>query len=114
MGTPELVKQQTRPRQNDVVFDGGAGSFLVTGILCFLVTALSAGILYPWALVMKERWVVEHTIVDGRRMRFDGSAIGLFGNWIKWFLLCVVTLGWYSFWVIPAIQKWKAENTHFA
>lgn len=114
MGAPDLVQPKIKLQKQDVVFDGGAGSFLVTGILAFLVTALSLGILYPWALVMKERWVVEHTLIEGRRLRFDGSAIGLFANWIKWFLLCVVTLGWYSFWVIPAIQKWKAENTHFA
>lgn len=104
------IKLQT----HDVVFDGGAGDFLVTGILAFLVTVFSFGICYPWALVMKERWTVEHTLIDGKRLKFEGSAVGLFGNWIKWFFLTVFTLGIYSFWVFPAIQKWKADNTFFA
>lgn len=32
---------------------------------------------------------------------------------IKWLLLCVITLGIYSFWVGPRIQKWIVENTDF-
>ena len=40
-----------------------------------------------------------------------GSAWGLFGNWIKWFLLSVITLGFYLFWVGPRIARWKWENT---
>ena len=39
--------------------------------------------------------------------------MGLFGLWIKWFLLIVVTAGIYSFWVAPRIQQWKVENTDF-
>ena len=113
MEAVDLREQRIRLRPNNVVFDGGAGDFLVTGILAFLVTAVSFGFFYPWALVMKERWIVEHTIIDGKRLKFEGSALGLFGNWIKWFLLSVVTFGIYSFWVIPAIQKWKADNTYF-
>jgi uncharacterized membrane protein YjgN (DUF898 family) len=39
--------------------------------------------------------------------------VGLFGLWIKWFFLCVITLGIYSFWVAPRVQKWKVEHTDF-
>lgn len=109
-----LKEPKIKLQKNDVVFDGGAGDFLVTGILAFLVTVFSLGICYPWALCMKEKWVIEHTVVDGKRLKFTGSAFGLFGNWIKWLFLCFITLGIYSFWVIPALQKWKANNTHLA
>ena len=44
---------------------------------------------------------------------FDGTSIQLFGNWIKWLLLCIITLGIYSFWVAIAIKKWKTKHTHF-
>jgi uncharacterized membrane protein YjgN (DUF898 family) len=37
----------------------------------------------------------------------------LFGLWIKWFLLTIITLGIYLFWVRPRIQKWIVENTDF-
>ena len=94
-------------------FDGGAATYLGTGILGALITVLTLGICYPFALVLKERWKAKHSYIDGQRLTFTGSAVGLFGNWIKWLLLIVVTLGIYLLWVVPRITKWKGENTDF-
>jgi uncharacterized membrane protein YjgN (DUF898 family) len=47
-------------------------------------------------------------------LRFDGTALGLFGNWIKWLLLSIITLGIYGFWVRIALKKWKTKHTFFA
>ena len=94
-------------------FDGGAGTYLGTGILAALITIFTLGICYPFALVLLERWRCKHTYIDGQRLVFSGTGMGLFGLWIKWFLLIVVTAGIYSFWVAPRIQQWKVENTDF-
>lgn len=94
-------------------FDGGAGSYLGNAILAFLITVLSLGIALPFAIVLRQRWKTKHTYVNGRRLIFLGTGMGLFGNWIKWFLLIVVTLGIYSFWVAPRVTKWVVENTDF-
>jgi uncharacterized membrane protein YjgN (DUF898 family) len=59
-------------------------------------------------------WEINHTVVEGKRLKFTGSAIGLFGNWIKWLLLTIITLGIYGFWVNIAVKKWKAKHTIFA
>ncbi len=59
-------------------------------------------------------WEIKHTVIDGRRLMFTGTAIGLFTNWIKWLLLTFITLGIYGFWVSIALQKWKTKHTHFA
>ena len=75
--------------------------------------ATAAGICFPFALVLLERRRCKHTYVDGQRLVFSGTRIGLFGLWIKWFLLIVITAGIYSFWVAPRIQQWKVENTDF-
>ncbi len=91
-------------------FTGGAGSWLWVGIAGFLVTAFTLGICYPWAVVMTYRWKTKHTWINGQRLRFTGSAPGLFGHWIKWFFLCVITVGIYSFWVYPRLQKWIVEH----
>ncbi len=32
---------------------------------------------------------------------------------IKWFLLCIVTIGFYGFWVGPRIARWTWEHTAF-
>ncbi len=44
-------------------------------------------------------WKVKQTVIDGHRLYFDGTAMQLFGNWIKWLILTVITLGIYSFWL---------------
>jgi len=94
-------------------FDGGAATYLGTGILGLLITVFTLGICFPFALVLQERWKAKHSFIDGQRLVFTGSAIGLFGHWIKWLLLIFVTLGVYSFWVVPRISKWKWENIDF-
>ena len=95
-------------------FDGGAATYLGTAILAVLVTVCTLGICYPFAVVLTQRWRAKHSSIDGRPLVFTGSAIGLFGLWIKWFLLIVVTLGIYAFWVGPRIARWTWENTDFA
>ena len=100
-------------RSGRFTFDGGAATYLGTGILGFLITLFTLGICYPFALVLLERWRAKHSFIDGQRLIFTGTAIGLFGLWIKWFLLIVITLGIYVFWVVPRITAWKWEHTNF-
>ena len=94
-------------------FDGGAGTYFGTAILALLVTVLTLGICYPFALVLLERWRAKHTFIDGQRLVFTGTGLGLFGLWLRWFFFIIITLGIYSFWVAPRIQKWKVEHTDF-
>ena len=92
-------------------FDGGLLALIGWTILGFLVTVLSFGILYPWSLVVVYGWKINHTGIDGHRMRFTGSAFGLFVNWIKWLFLIIITIGIYSFWVGIKLEVWKAKQT---
>jgi uncharacterized membrane protein YjgN (DUF898 family) len=96
-----------------VRFDGGAATYLGTGLLAVLITICTLGICYPFALVLNQRWRAKHSYIDGQRLVFTGSAVGLFGSWIKWFVLCIITAGIYSFWVGPRIARWKWEHTDF-
>ena len=61
-------------------FEGGAATYVGTAILGFLITLCTLGICYPFALVLKERWRAKHSYIDGQRLVFTGSAVGLFGN----------------------------------
>lgn len=80
---------------------------------CVLL-GITLGIAYPWALCMKERWRCHHTFVQVRWLKFTGGGGGLLGQWIKWFVLMIITAGIYSFWVVPAINRWVTEHTDFA
>ncbi|WP_313310011.1 DUF898 family protein [Lactococcus taiwanensis] len=94
-------------------FDGRLLSFIGWTILGAVTTVITFGICYPWALCMVYGWKINHTVINGHRMRFDGSAIGLFGNWIKWLLLSVITIGIYGFWVSIKLEDWKVKHTAF-
>lgn len=86
-------------------FDGGLLQLIGYRILGFLVTFLTFGICAPWAICLVYNWETKHTVINGQRLYFNGTAVGLFGNWIKWLLLTIVTLGIYSFWLSIALKK---------
>lgn len=94
-------------------FDGGLLQYVGWNILGVLVTVFTLGIAYPWALCMVYGWKINHTVVEGRRLKFTGSAVGLFGLWIKWLLLLIITFGIYGFWLKISLEKWKVKNTTF-
>ncbi len=95
-------------------FDGGLLSLIGWTILGSLITTLTLGICYPWALCMVYGWKINHTVIEGRCLEFHGSAVSLFGHWIKWFLLTIITLGIYGFWLNIKLEDWKVRNTTFA
>ena len=94
-------------------FDGGLLSLIGWNLLWVFVTLITLGICYPWALCMVYGWETNHTVINGRRLKFHGTAIGLFGNWIKWLLLTIITIGIYGFWLNIALKKWKVKHTTF-
>lgn len=108
---PESVDQQTGQIYE---FDGGAGTYVGTLILGQLLTWLTLGICYPFSVVLVERWRAKHTILHGRRLRFTGTAMGIFGRWVGWLALIIITCGIYAFWVIPRVERWKVEHTRYA
>ncbi len=99
--------------ENNSYFDGGLFQLIGWRLLGWLITILTLGICFLWALCMVYNWEIKHTVIEGKRLRFDGTALQLFGNWIKWLLLTIITFGIYSFWVQIAIKKWKTKHTFF-
>ena len=95
-------------------WDGGVLDTIVNSIVASIITSISCGIATPWAICYMMKFVVEHAVIDGRRMKFDGTGGQLFGQWIKWFLLTCITCGIYSFWVVPRLYKWVCSHIHVA
>lgn len=65
------------------------------------------------AVTMIYRYEAGHTVLDGRRLQFTGTGASLFRQWIKWFLLTIITLGIYGFWVQIAFKKWHVKHLQF-
>ena len=95
-------------------FDGSLAQYVGWVIIGGLITVFTLGLCAPWAICKLYGWKINHTVVEVRRLRFDGTGMELFGSWIKWLLLCIITVGIYAFFVGIALNKWKASHTFFA
>jgi uncharacterized membrane protein YjgN (DUF898 family) len=95
-------------------FTGGLLGMIGIGILQGLIITFTLGLGAPWAVCLKQSWIAKHTIIDGKRLTFDGTGGQLFGNYIKWFLLTIITFGIYGFWLTIKMQQWITKHTHFA
>jgi len=102
------------PNERNSYFDGGLLQQIGWTLLGALITILTLGICFPWAMCMLYRWETKHTVVEGRRLGFDGTGLQLLGKWILWMILIVITLGIYSFWVSIKVKKWIVSHTYFA
>ena len=94
-------------------FDGGLFQLIGWRLLGLIITIITAGICYPWALCMIYNWEIKHTVIQGKRLQFTGTALGLFGLWIKWWFLMLITASIYSFWVKISLKKWIVKHTEF-
>ena len=95
-------------------FTGGLLGLIGIGILQSLLIFVTLGIGTPWAICMKENWYARHTTIDGKQVYFDGNGGQLFGQYIKWFLLTIITLGIYSFWLSIKMHAWVVSHTHLS
>jgi uncharacterized membrane protein YjgN (DUF898 family) len=113
-GTMVAAGTGTVPGVQIYQFRGGAASWFGTQILGVLITICTLGLCYPFAVVLVERWRAKNTFLHGRPLQFVGTGWGIFGLWLKWLLLSIITLGIYTFWVYPRLMQWKVENTIYA
>ncbi|MFW5780907.1 MAG: hypothetical protein ACOCWI_05595, partial [Bacillota bacterium] len=86
--------------------------YIGISIVCFLLSLTVIGL--PFAVCMKQRWIINNTKIVGMPLMFEGKGINLMGKMIVWGFFTIITLSLYSF-VIPCrFQQWKAANTVFA
>ena len=105
--------QQVNPAQMASNYDGSVLGFFGVSLLTSLLICCTLGIATPWAICYLWRYIISHVNIDGRRLTFDGNGAQLFGNWIKWLIFTIITVGIYSFWVYPRLINWVAKHTHF-
>ncbi|MDE7182296.1 MAG: DUF898 family protein [Clostridia bacterium] len=95
-------------------FTGGAFKNAFIALVAWLAVAVSFGIVYPAMKCWHMRWQTKHTYINGRRLYFDGHAMQLFGRYLLWLFLSVITLGIYY---VVAMQlklvEWKTKHTHY-
>ena len=98
----------------------GTSDFTGSGVVNFFMrlalifgTLFSLGLAYPPLKCWQMRWEVSRTYMNGRRLVFDGKAYMLYGSYIKWLLLSIVTIGIYAIFVLPLnLKRWQTAHTH--
>lgn len=95
-------------------FTGGMLAFIGISLVTALGTLLTIGLAFPFLVCWKESWVAKHTFLQGRKLRFDGNGAQLFGKYLVWLLLGIVTLGIYWAFCLPVrMEAWRTKHTHF-
>jgi len=102
------------PENGESYFDGWLIQRIGWRLLGLLITLCTGFICFPWAMCYYYRWETKHTVIKGRRLRFDGKGGQLFGRYILWLFLTVITCGIFVFWLTNKVKKWKAKHTVFA
>ena len=121
-------------------FTGGMFGFMGIYIVAMLLTVCTLGIGAPWAACMMTRWTTKNTVIDGKRLQFDGKGGGYWGlillcslplmaictlmSYTTYYVqgpsmavLLTVAAGvlsfLYFFWFAIRMQKWTVKHTHF-
>jgi hypothetical protein len=95
-------------------FDGEGITLLGYNLLAGLVGSVTCGIAMPWMICMIARWRLEHTVINGRRLKFTGTGGAMFGLWIKWCLLSIITCGIYAAWAYTDYKRFEKKHTFYA
>lgn len=59
------------------------------------------------------RWKVNHTYINTCKLVFDGKAGQLWGHYIAWTFLTIITLSIYGWWNWARLHKWAVKHTYF-
>lgn len=89
----------------------GIKLFWLNVLLNFL-NIISVGLLIPFTICIRLRYINRYTIINNRKLIFTGAGINLLGRYILWFFLTIITFGIYGFWVPINMLKWQTENIH--
>ncbi|MBD5632600.1 MAG: DUF898 family protein [Clostridia bacterium] len=95
-------------------FTGGAIARAARLWVVGFVSLITIGLAYPAMYCWYMRWQTSHTYLNGRKLVFDGKGGQLFGKYILWTILTIITLGlYYIFAARINMLAWQTKHTHF-
>ena len=104
-GEYEEVEIKQKEVRTDSYFDGGLLELIGWRLLAFLITGITLGFGAPWAKCMLYSWEYKHTVLNGKRLKFEGTGGDLFVHYFKWIFFTIITLGFYL--IVLPVRKTK-------
>ena len=91
-------------------FSGGVFPIFLFCIWAPILLTVTLFLATPFVTCTVIRWICSNSSIGGKNYVFKGTAMGLFGRWILWYILTIITLGIYGFWSTRNQIKWIIEN----
>ncbi len=97
----------------DSFFTGGMLANFFIKLLTGFVNLITLGLTYPLMLCKYMDWETRHTWINGRQLIFTGKAANLYGKYLLWYFLSVITIGiYYIVKMRLNLVEWQTKNTH--
>ena len=107
------VEEKIKKKRTDSYFDGSLIELIGYHLLSGIITIFTLGIGRPWAECLVMGYKINHTVYNGKRLKFEGKGSNYFVQKFKWLFFTIITLGIYSFWIPINKVKWQVKNIHY-
>ena len=107
------VEVKKKVVRTDSYFDGSLLELIGYRILAILITLFTFTLGSAWAEKLLISYKLEHTVYNGKRLKFEGTGASLFVQRFKWGFLTLITFGIYALWIPIKKEKWVVSNIHF-
>ena len=93
-------------------FNGNPGDMFLINLGCFLLSLTIIG--FPFAICIKQKWLMKYTTIVGINMEFNGRGIDLLGKMLIWLFFTIITFGIYLIALVPVrFREWMTMHTVF-
>jgi len=95
---------------------GYFGRTMLLAFILFPLGIITFGLTFAYGSLILHRYIVNNTIIGGRRLKLEANFVELWLKSIVWMLLIIVTFGLYAFlgFYFVARQKWFTKHKSFA
>jgi len=93
-------------------FSGGIIGYIGISFLQLILIVFTLGLLAPYAICIKEKWLAKHTRIDWKQVHFDGKGDDLLSVYVKDYLLTIITLGIYAYWNKINVRSFTVKHTY--
>jgi uncharacterized membrane protein YjgN (DUF898 family) len=108
----EVPKTKTE-NSADSYFDGNILELLAFTYFYATITVLTAGLLSAWGKCLLNKYIYNHTVISGKRLKFEGSGEDLFPKMFIWDFFKIITFNIYSIWQPTRYKQWEVAQLHF-
>lgn len=98
--------------EEESYFDGKMLELLAYNFLLNFISALTVNIARPFIKNLVLEYEINHTVINGRRLKYHSRSIDYFVENFKWTFLTIITFGIYAFWI--PIKKQRYIDSHIS